>query len=229
MRLVWYLLPMLLWGVVAGCGDNGSTETIYVATPNEKPVAVAGDTKSINVWENVNLSGNGSHDPDGDILGYQWTIVSRPDGSTAHLSEDISATPTFTPDLSGDYVISLTVHDGRLYSDPSFVTITATPYTASSVDTDPAGIVRLTSSSFTPWYQTATNGIELIKFTFSTTDAQRHSFTAYFAGLDSHDNVVYSSYISGPAPEVFQTSASVDLARYASIVKWVVTSITVNS
>jgi len=256
MRLIWYLLFLLSLGMVAGCGDDSTTyvtfahyttayvpfthyttayvpftryTTTYIPALNGKPVADSGQNKVVNVWESTDLSGTGSYDPDGDLLGYQWTLLSKPSESLALLTGGTTVTPQITPDITGDYVIGLTVHDGRLYSDPSLVTITAKPYTTQSINMDPTGTVKIVTSSFTPWYQTATTGVTLIKFSVGTTDSQTHSFTAFFAGLDAHDNVVYSSYISGPAPEVFQTSASVDLARYASIVRWVVTRIAVNS
>lgn len=236
MKLIWYLLPTLLAGSIAGCGDNSTTyvpfahyTTAYIPALNGKPVAVAGQTKTANVWENINLSGTNSFDPDGDMISYQWTLLSKPATSTARLTGDITATPVITPDLTGDYVISLSVHDGRLYSDPSLITITATPYTAPSAGMDPTGTIKIVTSSFTPWYQTATSGVTLIKLSVGTTDSRSHSFTAYFAGLDAHDNVVYSNYISGPAPEVFQTSATMDLSRYSSVVRWVISRIDVNS
>ena len=46
------------------------------------------------------------------MLTYQWTFVSKPSGSAAAFADATLATPTFTADLEGSYVIALVVNDG---------------------------------------------------------------------------------------------------------------------
>lgn len=93
---------------------------------NTKPVANAGTPQSVTVGTNVTLNGIGSSDADSDPLTYAWVIDSKPGSSTATLSGAATDNPTFTADVAGNYVISLTVNDGTVNSDADTVTITAT-------------------------------------------------------------------------------------------------------
>ena len=97
---------------------------------NSAPVANAGPDQSVDVGTAVTLDGTGSSDPDGDPLSYNWAFVSRPSGSSASLSGASTATPTFTPDVEGDYLVELTVSDGNGGSDTDQVTVTAMPETS---------------------------------------------------------------------------------------------------
>lgn len=72
------------------------------ATPDPFP---EGDCPQV-----VQLEGNTSFDPDGyAIVAYQWTLVSKPTGSAAALSNPAIHNPTFTADLPGSYLFFLTV------------------------------------------------------------------------------------------------------------------------
>src|SRR5262249_38453289 len=73
----------------------------------------------------VYLDGSGSSDPDGDPLTFSWTIVSKPPGSSAQISDPTAVRPNFVADVVGAYVIRLVVNDGILDSDPGTVMITA--------------------------------------------------------------------------------------------------------
>lgn len=104
-------------------GFLSSTDTVIISTVNSAPVANAGPDTSGQVDTTVTLDGSGSSDVDGDGLTYQWTLLSRPSGSNATLSEPNSVTPSFTIDAFGDYVAQLIVHDGTVSSAPDTVTI----------------------------------------------------------------------------------------------------------
>lgn len=94
------------------------------AVPNGPPIADAGPDQSLDVGTPVSLDGTGSFDPDGDDLTYAWSL-SVPVGSVAALSDPAAVSPTFTPDLAGDYGVTLIVNDGRDDSVPDQATITA--------------------------------------------------------------------------------------------------------
>lgn len=47
------------------------------------------------------------------VRAWRWTMVDRPTGSTAVLSNPLAAQATFTPDVAGSYLIQLTVNEGR--------------------------------------------------------------------------------------------------------------------
>jgi hypothetical protein len=101
-------------------GGNPSNPIVPVtaltsAPPNTSPVADAGEDQDALVGHEVQLDGSASYDDDGDVLDYHWTLVG-PSESTATLSGDDSAFPTFVPDLPGVYEISLVVDDGQASS-----------------------------------------------------------------------------------------------------------------
>ncbi len=111
--------------LVVSDGTNfSSADTLTVTAGNAAPTADAGANQDV-VWNTLaTLNGNGSFDPEGQPLSFAWTITSAPTGSTATLSGAATVSPTFTPDKSGQYVISLVVNDGVNSSAPDTVTIT---------------------------------------------------------------------------------------------------------
>jgi hypothetical protein len=96
---------------------------IVTALP-DPPVANAGDDQVVYRGDTVQLDGSGSHDPDQDALSYQWTLTSRPEGSSAELSGPTTPTPSFIADLSGAYTFQLEVSAGT-DSDTDTVLISA--------------------------------------------------------------------------------------------------------
>ena len=117
---------------------------------NDPPIADAGPDQAVFVGDFVQLDGTGSYDPDGDpIVLYMWGMDSIPVGSGAVIASPFSATPAFTPDVEGDYVLSLIVSDGLLESVADTVQVTATinqPPTATAVTDVVDGPVPLTVS-----------------------------------------------------------------------------------
>jgi hypothetical protein len=114
-------------------GANAS-DAVTVSFENVKPVANAGVNQAVLAPSTVWLDGTASSDANGDPLTYQWSLVSRPDGSSAELSDSTTERPSFVADLAGQYVVSLVVSDGLLASDPSNVTMTATSSSAAVID-----------------------------------------------------------------------------------------------
>lgn len=107
--------------------QNNSTpykvKTIWKPTANSAPVANAGADQSVYVNDTVAMDGSGSSDVDGNLLTYSWAFTTKPDGSTATLSDATAVNPTFTVDKAGTYVVSLFVNDGTVNSETDTVTI----------------------------------------------------------------------------------------------------------
>ncbi|MBB5369474.1 MULTISPECIES: PKD domain-containing protein [unclassified Janthinobacterium] len=127
----------ILWcmGVVAflsacGGGGNDVTENPGTVTPpvtvvNTAPVAHAGLAQSVIAGSVVTLDASASSDVDGDALTYKWVLNSKPVSSAAVLDSLSAVKPTFVADVAGSYVATLVVNDGKVNSELSSVTITA--------------------------------------------------------------------------------------------------------
>lgn len=109
--------------------QNGSVEVsnlvIQGSAVNHVPVANAGANQKVTTGDKVVLNGSISSDADNDLLTYQWSIVSKPAGSTSILSTTNIVNPSITVDSPGDYIIRLIVSDGKANSTESLVTISA--------------------------------------------------------------------------------------------------------
>jgi len=103
------------------------------------PTADAGAGGEIAVDEEVLLDGSASSDGDGTIVSWAWDFFELPEGSSAVIIDEDTEEPTatFTPDLSGAYVVELTVTD-----DDDFQGSTTVTYTAGSpvAEADVSGI-----------------------------------------------------------------------------------------
>lgn len=100
--------------------------SLTLTAENRAPVADAGADRTVFVGSLVELQGQGS-DENGDRLSFSWTLTHIPPGSTATLSGASTPTPSFTPDLEGNYEASLVVDDGRNVSPADTVIIQASP------------------------------------------------------------------------------------------------------
>jgi chitinase len=103
-----------------------STVTITVSNANLPPVARPGGDQTVAFGSRVRLDGSASSDPNGDPLSFQWSLSSRPAGSTASLQNRNAPRIELAADVIGLYVLSLVVSDGLGASAGATVTITAT-------------------------------------------------------------------------------------------------------
>ncbi len=133
-------------------GTHESATTFFVTATQARPEANAGPqqlvplgstvrldaARSINVGESnaansLTASGTDSGNP---LLTFQWTLVSRPDGSAATISDSSAVDPTFQADQPGDYVAEVTVSDGQ--------TSTTSAVTISTSDVSPTAVAGKT-------------------------------------------------------------------------------------
>lgn len=99
--------------------------SVTASIVNAPPVAVVSPNQNVMSGAVVTLDGSNSNDPERDVLTYSWVLSSRPAGSAAVLSSSTSPKPTFTADVPGVYVASLSVNDGKLTSALAVTSVTA--------------------------------------------------------------------------------------------------------
>lgn len=102
---------------------GATSEPSYVViqvVEGSAPVANAGsDVSSTLADGELTLDGSGSYDPLGRDLTYAWAFESVPTASAlTALTGGTTTGPTFTPDIGGRYVVSLTVNNGFVNSAP---------------------------------------------------------------------------------------------------------------
>lgn len=105
-------------------------DTVTVRATNDAPIADAGGDQTTPRNVTVTLDASGSSDPDGDSIGYAWSLA-VPAGSAALLSDPTAMYPSFVVDLAGDYVATLRVHDGLVTS--AFDSVTVSTFNAAPV------------------------------------------------------------------------------------------------
>ncbi|MEK6741996.1 MAG: PKD domain-containing protein [Nitrospirota bacterium] len=121
--------------LLGGCGNKrDSLSPQPIINQNRNPVANAGPNRVVLAGVNITLEGSGSSDADGDALAYSWSLIRKPAGSTAVLSNATSVNPSFTSDKDGLFVAELIVSDGTGSSAPVTVTITRSSPSCSTDD-----------------------------------------------------------------------------------------------
>ncbi len=119
-------------GNTAGLWDQ-TPDTVAVTVSEVvvvEPIAEAGPDFGVLPLEQVELDGTASTDPSGAYpMVYDWTMVSKPAGSSAVLDDESAAQPAFFADLAGAYTFELTVQnaDGVWDTTPDTVTVEAVP------------------------------------------------------------------------------------------------------
>lgn len=94
---------------------------VTVENNNQLPVADAGEDFEAFLDSQECLDGSDSFDPDPeDVITFSW---SQMDGPLVTLSGADTATPCFTPGVSGEYVFGLVVSDGDVQSAQDSVTV----------------------------------------------------------------------------------------------------------
>lgn len=124
-------MSILTLAVLSACGgggggDGGSPGPAPAPPSNAAPVASAAAPPTVSAGTVVTVDGSGSTDANNDALTYSWALTTKPPGSVATLLPATSAKPVFTADISGTYVATLLVSDGKASSTATTVTINAT-------------------------------------------------------------------------------------------------------
>ena len=112
-----FVFLLLLLGMV-GCGGDGDS-------PSQATTAKAGLLRNVVAGDTIFLDGSQSTATDGGPLTYQWSLVSKPLGSAATISDVAAVTSSFKTDLPGQYTIKLRVTDAKSNISEDSVTLTA--------------------------------------------------------------------------------------------------------
>src|SRR2546425_7027854 len=235
----------------AGASNPSDTAIATTSTSASSPLSVsitAPSTGTTGTLVTLGSAPTGGQPP----YTYSWSLASVPTGSAAALSSTTDPSPTFTPDIVGDYVVGVTVTDSSSHTANSQVaTITVTAplppttvsLTVNSVETPSnpfAGQwIALSDSSgntiatgFTPITFTVTTGTQ---YTVFAPNGHVHVFNHWDDGsTDSHKTITptqdttFTSYYtigsSTPPPpaSVSVTVKSMELPSNPFTGQWIV-------
>ena len=105
-------------------------EDEVIENPSENPpvntlIANAGYDQQVKTNQVLVLDGSNSKDENDKAFQYLWNIKSKPDNSTATLTDATTFSPKFTADKAGSYVVELIIQNG-VFADTDEVSIIAT-------------------------------------------------------------------------------------------------------
>lgn len=121
---------------ITGCGGGGN------APNNSTTAAEAGPAQSVIAGTLVSLNGSQSTGAAGSLITYQWSMISKPVGSGAVISNPTTVNPTFNADLPGQYNLKLAVTDGASITSEDTIIITAAASASNAVPVAQAGIAQ---------------------------------------------------------------------------------------
>ncbi|UXH78091.1 PKD domain-containing protein [Roseateles amylovorans] len=122
---------------VTDARNGQATQQVTVVADNTPPtpgavvqvtpvvMQAASSTITTSVGYVVQLDSSSASDPEGAIASRAWTLVSRPNASTATLSSTAAVTTILQPDVLGDYVVKLVVTDAAGAKSEKLTTIRA--------------------------------------------------------------------------------------------------------
>ncbi|MBN1473551.1 MAG: hypothetical protein JW914_02955 [Syntrophaceae bacterium] len=111
-KIIFVVLTISISLLLIGAGPRS------VSGPNRAPVAVAGMDKVVPRYATVFLDGSKSYDPDGDKITYEWQVIAAPQNTSPRIfaGQRTMKNCRFRSDILGQYLVALTVYDGKLAS-----------------------------------------------------------------------------------------------------------------
>lgn len=104
-----------------GIVDSDPVTMLVTVDENLNPIAAVSPSESSGVAGiPIHLDGSLSFDPEGEELGFQWSIILQPAGSSFEIDDATAPVTTWTADTAGSYRVQLIVDDGALFSEPRF-------------------------------------------------------------------------------------------------------------
>lgn len=119
-----YIIELVVHDGKTASRPNQVTIVAVSQSQNSPPVANAGTDSSASLVRMALLLATKTTDVDDDELYYYWEFIEKPENSAPELSFQTSSNiASMTTDLAGDYVVKLTVSDGKAFSTDT-VTVT---------------------------------------------------------------------------------------------------------
>ncbi|WP_196138287.1 PKD domain-containing protein [Aliikangiella sp. G2MR2-5] len=157
-----------------------------------------------------------SYDPNGDVITFNWELLSMPAGSAVSLDSTTSDIVSFVPDKAGDYMLQLTVTDNSGVSTVKEISINVHRFRLVELDTD---IVKseFIQSKDTLVFLGENNNLyffEISSQQLKVIELPKESFTFGVSNDASRIVVGHSDFVSiidiekGVVEKHFQTSAS---------------------
>lgn len=131
-------VSILLSTTLLACGGGSGSDASSVSDnelSNALPVVSAGQDTIVLPTDLVELRGE-ANDADGDALSYEWTLMSKPEGSSASLDDATSINTHFVADVKGEYVAQLVAYDGKDKSLADSVKIIANTIPIASIEAE---------------------------------------------------------------------------------------------
>ncbi|SFC23392.1 hypothetical protein SAMN04487891_107224 [Flagellimonas taeanensis] len=98
-----------LLGIIAAILTLFSCDKDNDASISNPLTANAGEDKQTTVGVSITLDGSASKDLEGEAFEYYWNLKSKPAGSTYNLKDAQTATPDFTANTVGTYIVELEI------------------------------------------------------------------------------------------------------------------------
>ncbi len=92
-------------------------------TADAKPIAEAGLDMVVIVGQEIRLNGARSHDDRADVLQFNWSIIEKPERSSAQLFQPTSPRPSIIIDHAKQWAFQLIVSDGTNMSEPDIIRV----------------------------------------------------------------------------------------------------------
>jgi hypothetical protein len=114
---------------ISGSGSDNACPTAVARCSVRGSTAPPSDEVRPQPLDILNCSGAASSDPDGTIVEYAWTVISRPDGSGARFENASNVESSIFIDIAGSYELELNLFDdgGAPACQPARVRVFAVP------------------------------------------------------------------------------------------------------
>ncbi len=129
--LITYLFACIVAVFITGCSSGSNDQTIApttspLAANYNELTAIPGPMAAVRVGEVATLDGSTSSITSNEPLSYNWSFSYKPAASNAVLQGATTATPSFTADVRGVYMLELVVSAKGVSSQRTIATVVAT-------------------------------------------------------------------------------------------------------